>query len=112
MLNYFDIILLNLCHFNVLSLKFEELETRMVEIKQEILNSYQRTIKKVSTVSTEDECNDHDYLDNVEQHIVEEEETPGDDNKQKIVAKIEKVAESRDAEDSNDEEHLEEVKLH
>ncbi|KAK0086851.1 hypothetical protein PV325_002413 [Microctonus aethiopoides] len=49
--------------YNVHS-RFEEIESRMSEIRREIFNNYKSTIEKVKTVfQIDEECNDHDYLD-------------------------------------------------
>ncbi|XP_015592351.1 zinc finger protein 37 [Cephus cinctus] len=45
----------------------DELETRLSEIRLEIFTNYKRTIAKISGVPQgDDECNDHDYVDNSE----------------------------------------------
>ncbi|XP_015126970.1 zinc finger protein 37 [Diachasma alloeum] len=86
--------------------EFEEMEKKMMEIKQEVSNHYQMTVKEISKLNPPgDECNDHDYLDGVEHHIVEEEEH--DEKEIKEDPKTEQP-DTKDALDTTMEEHLDE----
>lgn len=50
----------------------DELENRLLEIKQELYNNYQKTITKISDLSkNEEEYNDHDYINNIENQTME-----------------------------------------
>uniref|UniRef100_A0A0C9QG01 ZNF235_3 protein n=1 Tax=Fopius arisanus TaxID=64838 RepID=A0A0C9QG01_9HYME len=81
----------------------------MMQIKEEIMSDYQKTLKQVSeSNSAGDECNDHDYLDGVEHHIVEEAEP--EEKEIKNDPKTE-ITEIKDALDTTMEEHLDEQYL-
>lgn len=50
----------------------DELENRLLEIKQELYNNYQKTITKLSDLSkNEEEYTDHDYINNIENQAME-----------------------------------------
>lgn len=50
----------------------DELENRLLVIKQELYNNYQKTITKISDISkNEEEYNDHDYVNNIENQTME-----------------------------------------
>nr|XP_050856936.1 zinc finger protein 724-like [Vespula vulgaris]XP_050856943.1 zinc finger protein 724-like [Vespula vulgaris]XP_050856953.1 zinc finger protein 724-like [Vespula vulgaris] len=50
----------------------DELENRLLEIKQELYNNYQKTVTKISDLSkNEEEYNDHDYINNIENQTIE-----------------------------------------
>lgn len=52
--------------------EIDELENRLLEIKQELFNNYQKTITKITNLSKNDEeYNDHDYINNLEGETME-----------------------------------------
>ncbi|XP_014601679.1 PREDICTED: zinc finger protein 2 homolog [Polistes canadensis] len=52
--------------------EIDELENRLLEIKQELFNNYQKTITKITDLSKNDEeYNDHDYINNLEGETME-----------------------------------------
>ncbi|XP_012265939.1 zinc finger protein ZFP2-like isoform X2 [Athalia rosae] len=66
----------------------DELESRLAEVKLEIYTNYKRTAQKLANAvhQDEEECNDHDYVENLD---IQASESPGNPKfKQKVKKKI------------------------
>lgn len=86
--------------------EIDELETRLVEVKIELFNNYKRTVKKISDLmQTEEEYNDHDYIENAELQAA--------DANVKYTQKISKNSEynKRNANSEQDEQEEQEIDI-
>ncbi|XP_034934486.1 zinc finger protein 568-like [Chelonus insularis] len=86
--------------------EYDELQNRTSEIKKEVLNNYNRTMKKITELHAEEEYNDHDYIDHDDNQLLEEFSPTPSDTKFKTDDNFNK---DELTEEHLDEEYLQEI---